>query len=64
MHQLEKLLSRDLSKLPDDASRLKLLRKETSMANPEACWGRFVINTCNRMAVEIMLHPTNPAPAD
>lgn len=55
MNQLEKLLCNDMSKLPDDKSKLKFLQDEVHFANPESCWGRFVINICNGLAVELML---------
>lgn len=51
---LEKQLRSELDKLPNDESKLKFLQEETHFANPEACWGGFVIDTCNRLAVEIM----------
>ena len=55
MNQLEVQLREALSKLSGDESKLRSLREETYRANPESCWGEFVVNTCNRLAVEIMV---------
>ncbi|KKL52895.1 hypothetical protein LCGC14_2280910 [marine sediment metagenome] len=54
MNHLEVQLRDSLSRLPNDESRLRFLQDGTYAVNPEACWGQFVVNTCNRLAIEIM----------
>lgn len=52
---LERLLVNDMAKLPDDKSKLVFLQKEGHDANPESCWGRYVIAKCNKLAIKIMI---------